>query len=92
LLGIRLKPEEEEMLARHARALGQPKSAVVRQWIRERLERDSIDAQMRRAAEVIATATSDTEREWHDRLAEDWAKALDAEDGGYDWGSEGPPA
>jgi predicted transcriptional regulator len=65
MLGIRLKPEEEAALERHARALGRPKSALVRDWIRERLERDSIDAQMRRTAKILAS---------HDR-AEDYIES-----------------
>jgi predicted transcriptional regulator len=65
MLGIRLKPDAEEMLARHARALGRQKSAVARDWIMERLERESIDAQMRRAARLLAK---------HDR-AEDYTES-----------------
>lgn len=54
MLGIRLKPEAEALLARHARSLGRQKSAVARDWIMERLERESIDSQMRRAAGILA--------------------------------------
>ncbi|MFD1611738.1 hypothetical protein ACFSCW_07990 [Sphingomonas tabacisoli] len=54
MLGIRLSPEAEKELARHARALGRGKSVVAREWILERLERESIDAQMRRAAQILA--------------------------------------
>ncbi len=54
MLGIRLKPDAEELLTRHARALGRQKSAVARDWIMERLERESIDAQMKRAARILA--------------------------------------
>lgn len=62
MLGVRLKPEEEEQLERHARELGRPKSAIVREWIVERLERDSVDAQLRRTAQALAA---------HDRAGED---------------------
>jgi predicted transcriptional regulator len=92
MLGIRLSDETEALLARHARALGRPKSAIARDWIVERLHRESIDEQMRRAA--IAIANHPSERQ---RLAEseqdvgEWLKWLDEEDGGYDWGPEGPP-
>jgi hypothetical protein len=65
MLGIRLKPAAEEMLARHARSLGRQKSAVARDWIMERLERESIDAQMHRAACILAQ---------HDR-AEDYVES-----------------
>ena len=54
MLGIRLKPEAEEKLARHARAVGRQKSAIARDWILERLDRESIDEQMRRAARILA--------------------------------------
>ena len=55
MLGIRLKPEAEDMLARHAKALGRQKSAIARDWILERLERESIDEAARRAARILAT-------------------------------------
>ena len=86
MLGIRLRPDEEERLERHARSLGRPKSAIARDWIIERLDRISIDALMAAAAARI----SDYER---DRLgsADSVLEALDALDGGYDWGSAGPP-
>ena len=54
MLGIRLKPEAEEKLARHARSLGRQKSAIARDWILERLDRESIDEQMRKAARILA--------------------------------------
>ncbi len=54
MLGIRLSDAEEKMLARHARDVGRPKSAIARDWIRQRLERESIDEEMRRAARVLA--------------------------------------
>ncbi len=54
MLGIRLKPEVEAKLERHARALGRQKSAIARDWIVERLDRESIDEQMRRTARVLA--------------------------------------
>jgi hypothetical protein len=54
MLGIRLSAEAETALANHARSVGQPKSTLVRQWVMERLERESIDAQVRRAAQILA--------------------------------------
>lgn len=54
MLGIRLKPDAEDKLSRYARALGRQKSAVARDWILERLERESIDEKMRRAAQILA--------------------------------------
>ena len=54
MLGIRLSADAEIRLARHAREVGRQKSAVAREWILERLERESIDAQMARAAAVLA--------------------------------------
>ena len=54
MLGIRLKADAEDKLAKYARALGRQKSAVARDWILERLERESIDEQMRRAAQILA--------------------------------------
>jgi predicted DNA-binding protein len=92
MLGVRLPIEAEEMLERHARATGRAKSVLAREWIIEGLERKSIDAEMRRAAEAIASNTSPEEQAELEAMTDDWLRALDAEDGGYDWGPEGPPA
>lgn len=54
MLGIRLSAETERLLDRHARELGKPKSALARQWIVERLERESVDRELRDAARVLA--------------------------------------
>lgn len=90
MLGIRLKPEEERRLERHARDVGRPKSAIAREWIVERRECESVEAALSRAAASIA-------KHERDRLApvggaDAVLVALDAIDGGYDWGEDGPPA
>jgi predicted DNA-binding protein len=54
MLGIRLKPEDENRLADHARSLGKPTSAMAREWIMERLQRESVDEKLRRAARILA--------------------------------------
>ncbi len=54
MLGIRLKPSEDEQLARHARAIGKPKSAVARDLIMRGLERESLAAEMYRTAMILA--------------------------------------
>lgn len=91
MLGIRLSPDAEERLARHAKALGRGKSVIAREWILERLERESIDAEMRRVSEYLATV-GDPPPFDPDAMMDEWLRALDAEDGGYDWGPSGPPA
>jgi len=92
MLGIRLKPEDEKQLDRQARALGMPKSALVREWIKERLQRDSIDEEMRIAARLHAGDLTSDETEALHSATDEWLRALDREDGGYDWGPNGPPA
>ena len=91
MLGIRLPAEAEERLSRHARASGRAKSALARDWIIERLDREGVDELIRNAARLHGTE--------RDRMAEQVAadatavhlRRLDAEDGGYDWGPDGPP-
>ena len=41
-------------MANHAREVGRQKSVLARDWIMERLERESIDEQMRRSARILA--------------------------------------
>lgn len=89
MLGIRLKPDEEERLARHARDMGRPKSAIVREWIIEGLDRTTVDELIRNAARLHATA--DKARPEAAASTGEYLRALDEEDGGYDWGPEGPP-
>lgn len=91
MLGIRLPEEAERRLERHARDAGRPKSVIARDWILQRLEREEIDELIRTAAHlhsadrerVIAIAAADA--------TDAQLRLLDAEDGGYDWGPDGPP-
>lgn len=91
MLGIRLKPDEEERLERHAREVKRPKSVLVRDWIIERLERESIDAELARAAALIASNTTVSQVSEVEAATFSWLRRLDEEDGGYDWGPSGPP-
>lgn len=90
MLGIRLPAEAEKELERHARAVGRGKSVVAREWILERLQRESVDEQVRRAAAYLASHEDAEERAASELAASAWFGALDAEDGGFDWGDEGP--
>ena len=83
MLGIRLSDEAEARLERHARALGRGKSVIAREWILERLEREAVDDEMRRAAEI--TSRPPPAEEGRDDAGDAWLRALDAEDGGSDW-------
>jgi len=91
MLGIRLPEEAERMLESHARSLGRGKSVVAREWILERLERESVDAQMRSAAQLIAAHERQHPEEWawHAAAADEALRALEESDGGYDWGPGG---
>lgn len=87
MLGIRLTEQEDRRLARHASDTGRPKSALARAWIMERLERESVDEKIRVAAKLLFSEAPPVS----DALNAAYFAALDAEDGGYDWGPEGPP-
>ena len=91
MLGVRLKPEEEDRLTQHARDLGRSKSAIVREWIVERLESEDVDERMRRAAALHAAGWSEAEQRQADANTDAHLRELDEEDGGYDWGPDGPP-
>lgn len=90
MLGIRLKPDEEARLERHARDVQRPKSVLARDWIMERLDRESVVAELARAAAILAGGTR-AQQEGPTVATDDWLRALDEEDGGYDWGPSGPP-
>ena len=91
MLGLRLKPEDEDRLSRHARDLGRSKSAIVREWIVDRLEREDIDEQIKRAAALHATDWTQADQRRADANTDAHLRDLDEEDGGYDWGADGPP-
>lgn len=91
MLGIRLSADEELRLDRYAREHGRPKSALAREWIVERLERESIDRKIADAAALFAADRDPAVRDVWDDASDAWLRALDAEDGGYDWGPDGPP-
>jgi predicted DNA-binding protein len=91
MLGVRLKPEEEKALERHARALGKPKSTLVREWIMDRLEREEIDRKIANAAALDAEERRRVIEYAADEATAAYMRWLDAEDGGYDWGPGGPP-
>lgn len=91
MLGIRLPAEAEEELTRHARSLGRGKSVIAREWILERLERESVDAEVRRTAEYLAKHETPEQLREAERRTDEWLRELDKEDGGYEWGERGPP-
>lgn len=87
MLGIRLSPDAEARLERHARDTGRPKSMIARDWIVERLDREEVDGRIREAAALHAGAREPRAN----APEEDILRWLDQEDGGYDWGPDGPP-
>jgi hypothetical protein len=91
MLGLRLSPDEEKRFTRYAREMGRPKSTLAREWLMERLDRESLDAEFRRQVASLSNSMSPQEVEELEAATDEWLRALDAEDGGYDWGPEGPP-
>lgn len=91
MLGIRLGAKAESQLARHARDSGRPKSAIAREWIVERLEREAVDDSIREASRLHAADRSDASTQAAMEASAAHLRWLDAEDGGYDWGLDDPP-
>ncbi len=91
MLGIKLKPADADRLERVARELRRPKSAIAREWIIDRLEREEIDERIRHAAALHARNSPLLAAPFADDATRVWLEWLDAEDGGYDWGPAGPP-
>ena len=88
---IDLDDDTRERLDRHARETGKSASDLVRTWLLERLHR--ID--MLRRTENFASLSEQERIELRDWAGDQATDAqllwLDAEDGGYDWGPDGPP-
>lgn len=92
MLGVRLNPDEENRLSRFARETGRPKSTLVREWIIDRLDREEIDRKIADAAALDARERGKPNRRTAGEGTSAWLRWLDEEDGGYDWGPDGPPA
>lgn len=91
MLGIRLSSEDDARLARFARERGQPKSALAREWIVQRLYNGDIDEQVRAAAAFNARHETGEARRAALAASDAFGRYLDSLDGGYDWGPDGPP-
>jgi hypothetical protein len=92
VLGIRLNSEVEARFERFVRRRGQRKSEVGRTAIIEYMDRHEADAEFMRQVRLLnEQPLSESERKEAERRTDDWLAALDAKDGGYDWGPEGPP-
>lgn len=91
MLGLRLEPELQQQLTTLSRRIGRSKSEIAREAVREYLVRHDDEAEFRR--QVIALNDSYTPEDVasHDARVSEWLRALDEEDGGYDWGENGPP-
>jgi hypothetical protein len=64
---------------------------IARDWIVERLDREDVDGLIRRASELDAEKRRALAEQAQLDATDAWLRALDAEDGGYDWGPDGPP-
>lgn len=91
MLGIKLKADEEARFERYARELRRPKSALAREWILERLDREATDREFLRQVALLDDGLTAGERAEHKANSAAILRALDEEDGGYDWGPDGPP-
>ena len=92
MLGLRLEPELATQLDAFARQTKRTRSSIARDAVREYLDRHSLAAEMKRQLRVIEISLSEEDLV---EIAEDTAarlRELDEIDGGYDWGSKGPPA
>ena len=88
---VTLAPSIARRLRDHATRRGLDAADLARQWLAERLDRADVDHLIENYAtlspeqrgRVAAIAEADASAAW--------LRALDAEDGGYDLGSSGPP-
>ena len=90
-LGLRLEPRLGSQLASLSRRTGRSKSDIAREAVREYLDRHDEDAEFRRQVALLNQGYSADDRARRAVMTSDWLRGLDAEDGGYDWGPDGPP-
>ena len=91
MLAIKLEPQDEIRLAQLAKDLGRVTNDVVRDWVLARMDREDVDAKIRNFASLDAEERCRIAEIAGGDATDAWLRALDAEDGGYDWGPGGPP-
>ena len=92
MLGIRLSSDVEARLERFVQRRGQRKSEVGRTAIIEYMDRHEENGEFIRQVQLLnEQPMSEFDKKEAELRTNDWLAALDAEDGGYDWGSEGSP-
>ena len=92
MLGIRLGTDVEARLERFVQRRGQRKSEVGRTAIIEYMDRHEDDGEFIRQVRLLnEPPILEYEQKEAELLTDAWLAALDAEDGGYDWGPEGSP-
>lgn len=90
-LGLRLEPELQRQLALLARRTGRSKSDIAREAVRDYLDRHDEDAEFRRQVAALNRSYTAEDAAWVAASSASLCRALDEEDGGYDWGENGPP-
>ncbi len=89
MLGLRLDVQLCEQLAALARQSGRSKSDLAREAVRDYLVRHDQDLEFKRQVALL-NIYGDDETAARGSTSE-WLRLLDEEDGGYDWGPDGPP-
>ncbi|QMW23768.1 ribbon-helix-helix protein, CopG family [Sandaracinobacteroides saxicola] len=93
MLGLRLDAATEKRLAQHAAETRRTRSDIARVAVREYLDRHSEDAEWERQLATLRKAReARAEIDTGGDGTKAWLRSLDAMDGGYDWGPNGPPA
>ncbi|MGI4876123.1 MAG: hypothetical protein ACRYG4_01405 [Janthinobacterium lividum] len=80
MLGIELEAHDDARLDRMAENAGRSKSAVARDWILARMEREDVDAKIRNFASLDVEERLDIARIAGGDATNAWLRALDAED------------
>lgn len=91
-LHLRLEPDVDAMLDRVSAERGKSRTEIARIAVRRYLEEcdPAFRAELERQI-AIPPSLSDEDKDWLDGNLDDLLQTLDEEDGGYDWGPDGPP-
>ena len=91
MLGLRLEAELQQQLATHSRRTGRSKSEIAREAVREYLVRHDGEAEFKRQVAALNDGYTPEDIARQGARTSEWLRLLDEEDGGYDWGENGPP-
>ena len=92
MIALELPADVEGRLGELADEIGKTRTGLAHDWIIERLNREALNRKIRDNSFVNEAERQHAIEVTGGDATDAWLRWLDAEDGGYNWGPNGPPA